>query len=245
MTKRICMWSGPRNISTAMMRSWENRTDTQVVDEPFYAFYLAQTQAPHPCFEQVLASQSNAFDDVVKELTASNTDCEIFYQKHMTHHMLEGVDMSWSKDLLHCFLIRDPRQVVQSYSKKRDDCSVDDIGIIRQWQLYQQITDISGQDIPVVDSNDVQTYPKDILSSLCKRLSIAFSDKMLHWPKGRRNSDGVWAEHWYHVVEESTGFTPYQPRDITLTDEQQSVVETVMPYYEKMFERRIKPGSTD
>ena len=241
MAKRICMWSGPRNISTAMMRSWENRPDTQVVDEPFYAFYLAQTGSPHPCFDEVLASQPNRYSDVVKQLTEDECKSEIFYQKHMTHHMLEGFNLDWTKDLLHCFLIRDPRQVVLSYMKKRDECTAEDIGIIRQWELYQQISEISGQDIPVVDSNEVQTHPESILNQLCERFDIAFSDKMLNWPKGRRDSDGVWASHWYHMVEQSTDFTPYEPREISLTAAQMSVVDRVQPYYQRMFAKRIKP----
>ena len=241
MTKRICMWSGPRNISTAMMRSWENRSDTQVVDEPFYAFYLAQTGSPHPCFDEVLASQPNRYSDVVKQLTEEECKSEIFYQKHMTHHMLEGVNLDWTKDLLHCFLIRDPRQVVLSYMKKRDECTAEDIGIIRQWELYQQISEISGQDIPVVDSNEVQTHPESILSQLCEKFGIVFSEQMLSWPKGRRDSDGVWASHWYQMVEQSTGFTPYEPRDTGLTEAQMSVVNRVQPYFQRMYDKRIRP----
>lgn len=240
MTKRICMWSGPRNISTAMMRSWENRPDTQVVDEPFYAFYLAQTHSPHPCFDDVLASQPNDYDEVVHNLTQTPCDNDIFYQKHMTHHMLEGCDLSWTKDLLHCFLIRDPRQVVSSYSKKRDECTVEDIGIIRQWQLYEQICGITDKPVPIIDSNDVQNHPYEILSQVCDVFEITFLRSMLNWPTGSRDSDGVWASHWYEAVEKSTGFTPYRHNEIELTDEQNDVVSQVMPYYQQMYKKRLR-----
>jgi hypothetical protein len=235
------MWSGPRNISTAMMRSWENRPDTSVVDEPFYAFYLANTQSPHPCTEAVLASQPQKYTEVVRQLTDAHCKTDLHYQKHMTHHMLPGVDLLWTKHLLHCFLIREPKQVVLSYSKKRETCTVEDIGIIRQWELYQEISEITGQAIPVIDSNEVQTYPELILSKLCTLLNISFYPEMLAWPRGLRASDGVWASHWYQSVSESTGFTAYQEKELQLTDEQMRVVQAVEPYYLKLSQLRIKP----
>ena len=239
MTVRIAMWSGPRNISTAMMRSWENRADTQVVDEPFYAYYLDRTQSPHPGFDEILASQRCDYQQVARELTESECHTAIEYQKHMTHHMLDGVDLSWTAPLKHCFLIRDPAQVVASYTNSRGVCSVEDIGIIRQAELYQKISAISGRDIPVLDSNDVQNSPKEILGKLCDRLELPFLDNMLSWPRGPRASDGVWAQHWYHNVERSTGFAPYAPKVLDLSDSQLEVVERVQPYYERLYKIRI------
>lgn len=242
--KRICMWSGPRNISTAMMRSWENRTDCEVVDEPFYAFYLSQTQSPHPMFEEVLASQPHSYNEVINQLASTELDASnnsaalgsepIQYQKQMTHHMLEGCDMAWTKGLSHCFLIRDPAQVVNSYTNSRGVCSVDDIGIKRQYELYQQISSLSQQTIPVLEANEVLMSPENTLRTLCKALDVSFDSAMLEWPKGPRKSDGVWASHWYHSVEKSTGFAPYREKEFQLNRQQQAVVDESMPYYEAL-----------
>jgi hypothetical protein len=239
MTVRIAMWSGPRNISTAMMRCWENRPDTQVVDEPFYAYYLANTTTPHPMQEAVLASQANDWQTVARQLSSDPMDSPVFYQKHMTHHMLPDIDLSWTKDLVHCFLIRDPALVVNSYVKKMDQVTSDDIGIQRQFELYQQLTDITGQDIPIVEGADILRNPKVMLKALCARLGVPFYEDMLHWPAGRRDSDGVWAPHWYHAVEASTGFEPYQEPQVSLTPDQQSVADENQPYYQAMAAKRL------
>lgn len=239
MTRRIAMWSGPRNISTAMMRSWENRSDTEVVDEPFYAFYLNQTRSPHPYFEDVLQSQSDNYGQVVKELTKDGCNSKVQYQKHMTHHMLAGIDLTWTKELQHCFLIRDPAQVVNSYTNSRGVCSVKDIGIQRQFELYQDITQITGQDIPIIDSNDVLKDPDKVLRILCARLDLTFMPTMLKWPRGGRTSDGVWAKHWYKNVDKSVGFTPYLAKNMRLNDEQLSVVHQVQSFYQQLYRKRI------
>ncbi len=241
MTIRIAMWSGPRNISTAMMRSWESRVDTSVIDEPFYAFYLAQTHSPHPGFDEIVAAQSTDFEQVVRELTEKPCDSPLQYQKHMTHHMLAGVDLTWTAGLRHCFLIRDPAQVVLSYTNSRGVCSAEDIGINRQAELYREISGITGQDIPVLDSNEVQNAPETILPRLCERLDVPFSDSMLAWPRGPRDSDGVWARHWYHNVERSTGFSPYRKKSLPLDDAQQEVVTQVQVSYDSLWQRRISP----
>ncbi|MDT0593315.1 hypothetical protein [Glaciecola petra] len=243
MIKRICMWSGPRNISTAMMRSWENRSDCEVVDEPFYAFYLAQTQSPHPMFEEVLASQPQSYDEVIKGLHADPIPKDksicIQYEKHMTHHMIVGCDMTWTRELSHCFLIRHPAQVVNSYTNSRGVCSVDDIGIKRQFELYQEISSLSQQDIPVIDANDVLKAPKNLLQHLCEILGINFQIAMLEWSKGARKSDGVWASHWYHSVENSTGFAQYKNKHLHLNAQQQAVVDESMPYFEALQAKTI------
>lgn len=239
MTRRIAMWSGPRNISTAMMRSWENRADTRVVDEPFYACYLAATRSPHPCFDEVLASQSQDYHTVATQLSEGPCDSAFFYQKHMTHHMPNELNLDWTANMQHCFLIRDPAQVVNSYTNSRGVCSSEDIGIIRQAQLYRDISQISGQEIPVLDSNDVLKDPKQMLGKLCEVLSVPIDEDMLHWPTGRRDTDGVWASHWYHSVEKSTGFAPYQKKEIALTNEQLQVVDEVMPSYELLARHKL------
>lgn len=234
MTIRIAMWSGPRNISTAMMRSWENRADCEVVDEPFYAYYLQQTQQPHPCFDDILATQSCDYKEVTKQLVYNPVKCDLQYQKHMTHHMLDDVDLSWTAALRHCFLIRDPREIVNSYTNSRGVCNAQDIGIIRQAQLYEQITQISGKTIPIIDSNQVLANPEKLLKSMCSALDVEFDSAMLAWPAGKRTSDGVWAKHWYHSVQQSTHFASVAKKAFTLSAAQMDVVEEVMPYYQKL-----------
>lgn len=231
MTIRIAMWSGPRNISTAMMRSWENRADCNVVDEPFYSFYLNRTQSPHPLFSEVVASQSSDYGEVATSLCHGHCTAPIQYQKHMTHHMLDNVDLQWAKKLKHCFLIRDPHQVVNSYSNSRGVCTAEDIGIIRQAQLFQDISKITGAEIPVIDSNAVLKNPRKILAKLCDALEVPFDQNMLKWPPGARDSDGIWAKHWYHSVNSSTGFAEPVSKQLDLNEEQLQVVEQVMPAY--------------
>lgn len=234
MTTRIAMWSGPRNISTAMMRSWGNRADCSVIDEPFYAYYLRNTQSPHPMFDEILASQANDFATVAKHLTTGDCNTALQYQKHMTHHMLAGCDLAWTTSLQHCFLIRDPAYVVNSYTNSRGICTANDIGIKRQYDLFVQIGKLTGQQMPVIDSPSVLANPEHILRSLCESLQIRFDKDMLKWPQGRRSSDGVWARHWYHSVEASTGFGAPRQASFSLTKSQLEVVEEVMPYYEKL-----------
>lgn len=237
MTLRVAMWSGPRNISTAMMRAWENRPDCVVVDEPFYACYLRATGIDHPMRDEVIASQSTDWTVVARQLTEGDCEADVFYQKHMTHHLLKGIDLSWTKHLHHCFLVRDPYEVVSSYARKRDSVTTDDIGIIRQLELYEEISDITGQFIPVIDAKRVLLDPRVALIALCERLGIPFTDTMLHWPPGRRSSDGVWAPHWYQAVEQSTGFEPYRERDIDLSDEQREVAAQSKAAYRALIDR--------
>jgi hypothetical protein len=243
MTIRIAMWSGPRNISTAMMRSWENRPDCSVVDEPFYACYLHATQHPHPMFNEVLASQSINYDEVAKNLSEGPCNSPIQYQKHMTQHMLDNCDLNWTKNIRHCMLIRDPAYVVNSYTNSRGKCSAEDIGIKRQFELYEAISKLTGQKIPIVDSTTVLNCPEQIIPEMCAALNVECNEgtkkSMLNWPAGSRESDGVWAEHWYHSVEKSTGFGEAKKQSFTLTPSQMAVVDEVMPYYEKMKAKAI------
>ena len=236
-TLRFAMWSGPRNISTAMMRAWENRPDTIVVDEPFYACYLEETGIDHPMRDAVVASQSTDWSIVARQLSEEPCEAAIYYQKHMTHHLLPHVDLDWTRHLRHCFLVRDPCEVVSSYAQKRGTVTVEDIGITRQLELYEQISDITGEIIPVLDAKQVLIDPAATLSSLCQKLGVAFCDEMLHWPRGRRDSDGVWAPHWYEAVERSTGFEAYREREISLTPEQRRVVEESEDAYRMLCEK--------
>lgn len=242
MTLRIAMWSGPRNISTAMMRSWENRSDCSVVDEPFYAAYLSATGLEHPCWEEILASQDNDYQQVVNAITGNEVATPLYYMKLMTQHIPTGLDMGWCNGLRHCFLIRDPAQVIASYVQKMPHVDEDAIGIRRQAELFRQITSVTGVVPAVIDSNDVLKNPGKILGELCEYLEIDYpEDQMLHWPAGRRASDGVWAHHWYCSVEQSTGFGEYSEKELSLSDEHRALAESMQPCYDELAELRIRP----
>ncbi len=234
---RIAMWSGPRNISTAMMRSFENRADTAVVDEPFYAVYLAVTGADHPMRDEVLASQSTDWRAVVADLVGPVPDGRgVFYQKHMTHHMLHEIGRDWTAQVRNAFLIRAPEDVLLSYAEVRGQATLDDIGVPQQLELFEREADRLGHAPPVVDSYDVLKDPRGVLGALCKAVGIPFSDRMLSWPAGRRASDGVWAPAWYSAVEQSTGFSaPRERARITdLPDNLKRVADAARPAYERL-----------
>ena len=180
---RIAMWSGPRNISTAMMRSFENRPDCTVSDEPFYGHYLAQTGLPHPGAQQVIASQHTDWQTVAEELSGPMPDgSSIWYQKHMTHHLLEGMGREWLKKVKSCFLIRDPHEVLASYVKRRQSVTLADLGFRQQTELFEASWENEGICPPVIDSGDSLRQPEKVLRKLCAALEIDFSDKMLNWP---------------------------------------------------------------
>lgn len=204
---RIAMWSGPRNISTAMMRSFGSRPDTVVIDEPFYAIYLLATGIDHPMREESIASQSHDWREVVKNLLGDLPEGKtIYYQKHITHHMVPEIGMDWIKRCRNVFLIRHPKKVIASYIKKRKNVTLDDIGLQRQWEIFQQVSDFFGEAPPVIDSDDILANPESSLSVLCRAIDIPFTKSMLSWPAGKRDTDGVWAPVWYDNVEKSTGF---------------------------------------
>ena len=201
------MWSGPRNLSTAMMRAFENRADCTVSDEPFYAAYLAETGLDHPMREEVLASQPTDWRVVAAELTGSAPgNAPLWYQKHMTHHMLPAFGRDWIDQCRNAFLIRDPARALASYAAKREDVTLADIGVVQQSELFDRVADRLGQAPPVIDAADVLADPARTLGALCAALGVAFDPAMLSWPAGRRDSDGVWAPAWYASVEASIGF---------------------------------------
>jgi hypothetical protein len=236
------MWSGPRNISTALMRSWENRPDCSVVDEPFYACYLAETGLEHPCRDEILRTLSSSRSEVIDLLSQRDPGTPLFYQKLMTHHMPQGTDMAWCAKLRHCFLIRDPAYIVASYLQKMPSASVEDIGIVRQCELFEEIAGITGNTPLVVDSDDVLRDPASVLGQLCDALDVEFMQQaMTCWPPGRRDSDGVWASHWYQSVEQSRGFAPYQARVVDLAPQAQKLADEMQPYYQQLARHRIIP----
>ncbi|MGA9794504.1 MAG: hypothetical protein WBQ17_03110 [Rhizomicrobium sp.] len=237
---RVAMWSGPRNISTAMMRSFENREDAAVIDEPFYAAYLAATGLDHPLRDAVLASQPTDWRAVVKQLLGAVPGGRpIFYHKHMTHHMLPGFGRDWIGRCRNAFLIRAPQEVLASYAEKRGEVTLADLGFVQQRELFEREADRLGRAPPVIESKDVLRAPQAALTALCISLDIPFSQRMLAWPAGRRASDGVWAPAWYDAVERSTGFaaSPTPPR--TLNSVHQVLADAARPHYERLAAHRL------
>ena len=226
------MWSGPRTVSTALMRAWENRPDTVVTDEPLYAFYLTATGLDHPGRDEVIASQPQDWRAVLRELTAGPLPpgVTIYYQKHMTHHLLPSVDRSALAGLRHAFLIRDPRSLLASYARVRSAPTLADLGLRQQAEIFEEFGG------PVLDSADLLAAPEPALRALCTALGVPFSAAMLSWPPGPRASDGVWAPYWYDNVRRSTGFVsptgPVPPPDLDPALE--PLLDECMPYYEKL-----------
>lgn len=233
---RIAMWSGPRNISTAMMRSFENRPDTAVVDEPFYAAFLVATGEQHPMVEEVIASQPTDWREVVSGLEGpAPGGAPIFYQKQMTHHMLPEFGLEWTLGCRNAFLIREPERVLASYAVKRHRATLRDIGVERQTELFDREAQRLGKAPPVIEGIEVLKDPRGALGRLCAALEIPFSEAMLAWPAGRRDSDGVWAPAWYDAVERSTGFGPPSDGDPpVLDDDLRRVADAARPYYERL-----------
>ncbi|WP_211099948.1 hypothetical protein [Acuticoccus kandeliae] len=230
---RIAMWSGPRNLSTAMMRSFGARADTAVWDEPFYAAYLAATGLDHPMRAEILAAYDNDPEAVAAACLGPVPGGKpIFYQKHMTHHMVDGFDLDWTKGLRSAFLIRDPALVAASYEVKREEPTLADLGVVRQRELFEREADRLGKAPPVVDAARIARAPEAVLPALCEGLGIPFDPAMLSWPPGPRPEDGVWAAHWYHSVVASTGFSAPRETAPPMTDHARALAEAAQPYYE-------------
>lgn len=240
-TVRIAMWSGPRNISTAMMRSWENRDDCVVVDEPLYGPYLHKTQKKHPMYKEVILDQGSDKKTIINQLVNGNLPDgrSIYYQKHMSHHLTDLSNISWVKELTNVFLIRDPRYVLASYLRKYDKPTPEDLGYPQQLKLFNYLKNECGIPSIVIDSKDILKNPSEMLKLLCNKLAIKFDENMLSWPKGYRDSDGIWASHWYNKVIESTGFTKYKSKTLNLTNQEEALAMECMPYYNEMSHYKI------
>ncbi len=234
------MWSGPRNISTAMMRAWENRGDCAVSDEPLYAAYLAATRLDHPGRDEVIAAGDSDLNRVTQALLGPIPDGHpLWYQKHMSHHLLPGIDHEWVHALENILLIRDPDEVVASYLKSRASVTPEDIGLLQQGELFDELVGRGGEPPMVIDAADFLQAPEAYLRTVCQRLGIEFSGRMLNWPAGPRDSDGIWAPYWYDAVWKSTGFESWRPRDVQLDGWAASVADACRPVYERLHGRRL------
>ena len=238
---RVAMWSGPRNISTAMMRSWGSRPDTFVWDEPFYAHYLEATGRDHPGAAEVIANGESDWRKVVERLCGDIPEGKrIFYQKHMTHHLLPEMDRAWLGAVTNCFLIRDPAGVIVSYLKKNNDPAVEDIGFVQQAEIFDWVRAHIGAIPPVIDADDVLENPEKMLRLLCDAVGVEFMDAMLSWGPGLRETDGIWAEHWYGEVATSTGFRkPSQSERPRVPGRLREVYERSRECYAQLYQYRL------
>lgn len=239
---RLATWSGPRNISTAMMRSWGNRTDTVVCDEPLYAHYLRETGLPHPGAAEVIAHHESDWRKVVAYLTSDLPPGKtIFYQKHMAHHLLPDIDGPWLDQLTHCFLIREPREMLTSLLEFIPQPVITDTGLPQQLRIFQRVRQQTGRVPPVLDAQDVLANPEKVLRACCGMLDVPFQTAMLSWPPGRRATDGIWAKYWYDKVEKTTSFGPYRPKEEAVPQPLQSLLSECEELYSKLKEFRIQP----
>lgn len=238
---RIVMWSGPRNLSTAMMRSFGARADTAVVDEPFYAAYLASTGLCHPMRAEILAAGESDWHRVAAACAAEPADPPVRYEKHMTHHMIEGAPLDWMAGARVAFLVRDPARVAASYAAKREAMTLADLGFERQLELFEHCRHQAGAPPPVVDADDIRRAPEATLRLLCAALGLGFDPAMLSWPPGPRPTDGVWGAHWYNAVNRSTGFAPPETTPPALTPEAAEIAEAARPLYDAMMRHALRP----
>ena len=237
---RIAMWSGPRNISTAMMRSFGNRPDTYVSDEPFYAHYLAYTGKEHPGREEIITHHESKWEKVAKDLAGPIPQGKaVWYQKHMSHHLMAHMDREWMVGLRHAFLIRSPREMLASLAQVLEEPQLVDTGLPQQVELYEWFEARTGERAPVIDARDVLEHPRHVLEQLCAAVGIEFSEDMLHWPAGPRDTDGIWAKYWYDAVERSTGFAPYKPSTARVPPRLKPLLRQCEPLYARLHERRL------
>jgi hypothetical protein len=239
---RIAAWSGPRNISTAMMRSWGNRPDTHVTDEPLYAHYLSAHPVDHPGVDEVLASGETDWRKVTGWLAGPIPNGKsVWYQKHMTHHLLPDIELDWLEPFAHFFLIRQPKEMLSSLLAVMPKPTLPDTGLPQQVGLFERVRRQRGTIPPVVDAGDVLENPATVLSKLCVALDVGFSECMLRWPPGRRETDGVWAKYWYASVERSTGFERYEPREREVPGDYRGLLAECEGLYRELHRHRIVP----
>ncbi len=238
---RIAMWSGPRNLSTALMYAFAARGDCAVWDEPFYAAYLDATGINHPMRDEIIATHKADPDHVAAACKGPIPGGHrLFYQKHMTLHMIPEFDRRWMRSCTNVFLVRHPARVVASYAKKREGASLADIGFVQQAELFDEVADWSGRVPLVIDSDDIRMNPEAALRNLCTSLGIPFSHKMLRWPAGGNTADGIWASHWYGAVHRSTGFERAEGQLPDLGGNYARLADQALPYYTRLAAVRMR-----
>lgn len=237
---RLAVWSGPRNLSTALMYSFAARSDVAVWDEPFYSAYLTRTGHDHPMREEIIAAGEPDPARVIARLTGPVPPGRaIFYQKHMCQHMIGGIDRGWLREVTNVFLIRHPARVLASFAAKRENPAFDEMGFLQQFELFEMVAGWGAAPV-VIDSADIRAAPEAMLPALCAALGIGFTGKMLRWPAGGHRGDGVWAPVWYGAVHRSTGFAGAEPALPSLTGAHAEMVEQALPYYESLAAHRLR-----
>jgi hypothetical protein len=237
---RLAVWSGPRNISTALMRAWENRPDTTVIDEPLYAYYLVETGLDHPGRDDVIAAGPTDWRAAVADLILTGgAGSAVYYQKHMTQHLVPELPLDWIIGLHNVLLVRDPFEVAASYVRSRADVRAADLGIVAQVRLFDYLS-AAGVAPPVIDATDFLKAPERYLRWLCDSIGVPFTPAMLQWPAGPRATDGVWAPHWYTAVERSTGFEPWRQRQIALSGAALAAATESWPSYQRLADQRVR-----
>lgn len=231
---RICLWSGPRNISTALMYAFAQRNDTHVFDEPLYGHYLSKTEARqyHPGAEEIMANMENDGEKVVQQLVLGNHDAPVVFFKNMTHHL---VDLDWGflESTVNIILTRDPREVLPSFAKQIQQPALHDVGYQQQLALLNYLR-IRGHKPLVLDARKTLLNPRQVLMQLCQQIGIPFEEAMLNWHAEPRAEDGVWAKYWYHNLHHSTGFQPYKPKSERFPKYLQPLLVECQPYYEQL-----------
>ena len=229
---RLSMWSGPRNISTALMYSFRQRSDTRVFDEPLYGHYLHTSEAVHPGEEEVLETMDNDGERVVREVLLGPCEREVVFFKNMAHH-LPGLNSSFLGELTNLLLTRDPREMLLSLTHQLPHPVLRDTGLKEQLEILEFVLE-QGQTPLVIDAKEVLLNPEKILREVCRRLGLPFERAMLTWPAGPKPEDGVWAKHWYGSVHASTSFAPYRPKDEPFPERLQPLLDECMDYYERL-----------
>ena len=238
---RIACWSGPRNISTALMRSWSSRNDSFVSDEPLYAYYLKEKQFKHPMYKEIIQTYPNEYNQIVKNLNSKiiPNNKNIWYQKHMAHHLLSFNDIGWIKKMHNCILIRHPKYVINSYIKKNQLEDISELGYPQQFALFEYLKKNNNQVI-VIDSNSLLENPEEIISIWCEKLNIDFDISMMSWEKGIHINDGIWGKHWYNNVINTTRFQKSINKVVKIDKQYHDIYEKSLDYYNKLFEVSIR-----
>ena len=234
----VACWSGPRNISTALMRSWSSRKDTFVTDEPFYAYYLKQTKLKHPQYEEIINHYPSNYDEVVNYLINKiPKNKKIWYQKHMAHHMLDLNNINWVNNCENCILLRHPKEVISSYSKKNKLDSAEELGYPQQYEIIKYLKKMNKSYV-IIDSSELLKNPEKVLSQWCMKINIKFDKSMLRWEKGNHASDGIWWKSWYDNVIKTTRFKQYKKKDINIENKYDSIYNESMKYYTYLKENK-------
>ncbi len=229
----IFMWSGPRNLSTALMRSFENRNDSKVYDEPFYAYYLKRTKLNHPMKDEIIKTYPNSQNEIIKLIISMPKNKKIYYQKHMTHHIGKYTKLDWITKGYNCFLIRHPAKVINSYLKKNYIKNINDIGFKKQFEIFNKVKK-NELKFTVVNADSILQNPNKTIKKLCKILNIRFTKKMIFWPKGKRKTDGIWSKVWYKNVEQSNTFTKFKNEKIFVPKKYRKIYDESLKYYNEM-----------